>query len=266
MSLEIGDEATPIRNITQLETTYETAGETGIVTNRTLLFLNENDQEIYTYQVTFNAPIQGLTSSGTPAEPLSLFWFSSEELGQETIEIEPFDFNEVNNNLNEAKSISQVAINVIGSIANTTQSDDALADTIFELLDSADTTNEALLNSNFNDNDQDIREQQASAANFNALDLQTNQEIFQEIAENIAGLHDVQREVNQELAAQTEQTREQTSTYYVSKEEDHINYMAALANTNTSLPVGSVYDLKETDWAEALAPPLTINIVPEVED
>lgn len=266
MALEIGDEITPVRNITQLDSTYETADVTGTVTNRRLLFKNEDDAEIYTYKVTFNTPVNGITSSGTPADPRQWFWFSSEELGQETINIEPFNFNEVSTNLNQSLAVSQTAVNIINNVAENTLPDDMLADSVFTLKDSAEVINQALVESTFTSEDEDIRIQEAVQTNLNAKNLKTNQEVFQELVENISAFHAVQREVKEELNAQAEQTREQTRVYYVSKEEDHINYVSTLINANSSLPVGSVYDLKETNWEEALAPPLTINIVPEVED
>lgn len=265
MALDIGDEAVPVVNITQLGNTYLTEGEEGIVTNRQIITRNENNEDIYTYQVTFPVAIEGTTVSGSPADPLRLFWFSSEELGLETITLEPFDYAEVDNNLSQARAISQTATSVVQGIVQNSQPQNLFNDSLNQLESITTLNNTTLINSDFNNPDEEIREQEATAVNFNSQDLEVAQEVFQEIAENMAAIQDVQLEIQTEINTQAAQTDLQTRQYNIDRELDHSSYIEALKSLNSSLPVGSVYDLKETDWEEAFTPPLTINIVPEAE-
>lgn len=265
MVLEIGDVISPTQDIKVFTSTYKTTGKQGTVQNRKLITINSNQEEIYTYQVLFNESIIGTTSSGTAADSQILFWFSSEELGQEKILLEEYDFNEVNKNLNVAKSTSFTAVNVVNNIANSTLTNSAFSDSIFTLVSSVNNNHEVLLNANFSNNDPDIRIQEASQTNFNALNLDTSQAVFQEIAENMHNFNSVQSSLQEEINRQGKQTAEQVKNYNQSKEEDHMAYTEALGELSVRLPEGSLYALRETNWDEALTPPLTVNITPEVD-
>jgi hypothetical protein len=265
MALEIGDKAVPKSDVQVLNATYRTGGIEGLVLNRKLITINSENQDIFTYQVSFPSPITGTTTSGTEADVQSLFWFSSEELGQEGILIEEYDYNKINSDLNNARSTSAQALSIVGSIENEVVPTDLFSESIYTIAKSVQENNNTLAEASFNSNDSKVREQEASKVGFDSLGLEVNQAVLQEIAENMSNFNSLQSQTQAEIDRQGQQTAEQVKLYNTSKEEDHLAYTEALVETGQRLPQGSIYKLRTTDWETALTPPLTVNITPEVE-
>lgn len=203
---EIDQEVVPVVNVLVNGVELETIGVSGTIVEQQFTYSDEAlGIDYYTHKVELLQTY--IINEGTEDEQITnVFWFTDSDLGgvSPISNIEPIiDVGGTNEALAQGQSQANQSISVITEVKESMEASSPYTDIVSNVLEDAEGHSQTLNSYTLNSDEDYYREGKSAARMGDQLGFDT--QVFQEIAENAKGYHDVFLKANSEYSTLVEQ-------------------------------------------------------------